>query len=405
MWNTQFVSEVPDKSPKKPRADRGDGSVKQVLTGKHKGKWRARLTYRDKWNRKQEFDRIVGTQREAKQVLKDFKRQLEQGHHTTEREYTLGEWFDWLKDNDWTKELKANTIAYRSMRFERYVRPTLGDMPLSSIRPMAARTFLTEVERRFAAIGEPIGQSTLCSIKSDLVNIINKAIAYEVLDGANPFSVVRVETPELRKGVALTPTQARVAMLRLLVHTQRGEFELWALMMFVLALGTGMRRGELLALAEEQFDFEQGTITVDRAVVVLEKGRQAEDLPKKDKVRTVVLAPTLGKWVKAYLTETKDQRGCSLLFPNAAGKPKMVSQQRKAWHLARKLGKLLPKMVLHDCRLTHNTWIEKLMPEVPTSTRLAHMGHAAGDINSRNYLRELSSATALLRNHLEKLTH
>lgn len=70
----------------------------------------------------------------------------------------------------------------------------------------------------FATIGKP----TFCSIKSDLVNIINKAVAYE-----------------------------------------------------------------------------QGTITVDLAVVVMEKGRQAEELPGKGQGSNCGLAPTHGKLGKA----------------------------------------------------------------------------------------------------------
>lgn len=386
-------------SPRKPRADRGDGSVKQILTGKHKGKWRVRLTYRDKWNRKQDVDKIVATQKEGKALLKQVKKEVEDDKLRGSKDYTLGQWFDWLNANDWQGELKANTISNRVSRFEKYVRPTLGEMPLSAIRPLMAKSFFLELKQI-----PGIGTRTVQLTKSELVNILNKAIAYEVLDGANPFSAFRVETPELRKGVALTPESARISLLRLLSHTNRGEFELWGLMMIALALGTGMRRGELLALTEEQLHLDDGFLIVDRAVTVLDKGQQEIDLPKKNKVRTVVLAPTVCNWIRAYLEATKDARsGSRLLFPNRNGKPKMVSQQRKVWYLARKLAKFPPEMVLHDCRLTHNNWIEKLLPEVPTSTRLDHMGHAAQDVNTRNYTREILPSRDQLRNSLEKL--
>ncbi|HWA81899.1 MAG TPA: hypothetical protein VG820_00590 [Fimbriimonadaceae bacterium] len=111
---------------KRPRADRGDGSVKQVQTGKHKGKWRARLMYRDKWNRRQDVDKILPTQREAKAFLKQFKSDIEKGKENAAG-YTLGEWFEWLRANDWPGTVKESTISYRVFRFEKYARPILGD--------------------------------------------------------------------------------------------------------------------------------------------------------------------------------------------------------------------------------------------------------------------------------------
>jgi len=392
------MSAVTTTKSKKPRADRGDGSIKEILTGKHKGKWRVRLTYRDKWNRTQDVDKIVSTQREGKELLKQVKKDVEADKSIGQAELSLGQWFDWLKENDWVHNVKSNTISYRAMRFENYTRPLLGEMLLTSIRPMTVRSFYTELK------GKKIGANTLQAVKNDLVNVVNKAIAYEVLDGSNPFSVIKVETPPLRKGVALTPHQARFALMRLFIFTRRQEFELWAFMMFVLAICTGLRRGELLALTIPQFDLTAGLLTVDRAVEVQEKGHQEVSLPKKNKVRTVVLAPIVCQWIAAFIQETEEARGASeLLFPSSTGKPFMVSRQRQTWALARKLVRFPKEMTLHDCRLSHNNWIEKLMPSVSESTRLEHMGHAAQGVNRRNYTRELTPAMEDLQKQLQAL--
>lgn len=382
---------------KRQRADRGDGSVKQVQTGKHKGRWRARLTYRDKWNRTQDVDKLLPTQREAKAFLKQFKSDIEKGKENNQG-YTLGEWFDWLKVNDWPDNVKASTISYRVFRFEKYTRPILGDLHISKIRPMMVKDFYKEIERLKA------GANTIAAVKNDLVNMTNKAIAYEIHDGSNPFAIVKVDTPELRAGVALTPAKAKYSLLRMAAAVRRGELEPWPLMFATIALCAGLRRGELLALSEEQFDFAQGLLTVDRAVIVLDKGRQEMGLPKKDKVRSVVLSNHLAKWVQSYIEQTKGERGdCKLLFPSGNSKPIQVRRLRTVWAKACKLAKFPAGMILHDTRLTHNTWIEKLMPQVSDSTRLAHMGHAATGVNLRYYTRELSPAMDELRKGLDEL--
>ncbi len=379
------------------RADKGDGSIKQILTGKHKGKWRARLTFRDQWNRKQEFDRIFLTHRQAKVELKQFIRDVELGKVMGAEGYTLGQWFDWLKANDWPDSIKASTISYRTFRFEKYIRPVLGDAQISMIRPMMVKSFYKELE----AGKEKIRPNALRAVKNDLVNMTNKAIAYEIHDGSNPFAVIKLETLALRAGVALTPDHTKRGLLRMYAASKKGILEPWIVCLSAIALYTGMRRGELLALSKEQFDFEQGLITIDRALIVFDKGRQELGLPKKNKVRSAVLAPTLGTWIQMYL----EQRGGSsdLLFPSQAGTPLQVHRVRLVWEKAKRIAKFPNKMILHDCRLTHNNWIEKLMPNVSDSTRLAHMGHAASGVNLRYYTRELTPAMDELRKGLEIL--
>jgi len=223
----------------------------------------------------------------------------------------------------------------------------------------------------------------------------------EIHDGANPFAVVKVEAPMLRIGVALAPDQAKRGLLRMYAASQRGDLEPWIVCLSAIALYTGLRRGELLALTEEKFDFSQGLITVDQAVIVLDKGRQELGLPKKDKVRSAVLSETLGGWIRHYSEGT--DRGSKLLFPSETGTPLQVRRLRFVWEKAKKIAKFPPEMILHDCRLTHNNWIEKLMPTVSDSTRVAHMGHAATGVNLRYYTRELTPAMDELRKALDDL--
>lgn len=380
---------------RRQRADRGDGSVKQISAGKHKGKWRARLTYRDQWNRKQELDKLFSTQADAKAHLRQFRRDIEAGKAANARGYSLAQWFDWLKENDWPGNIKVSTISYRTFRFEKYTRPILGDALLSMVKPMMARSFYKELEAMNA------GQNTIQAVKNDLVNMYNKAIAYEIHDGANPFAVVKVEAPTLRVGVALAPDQAKRGLLRMYAASQRGDLEPWIVCLSAIALYGGLRRGELLALTDEKFDFAQGLITVDQAVIVLDRGRQELGLPKKDKVRSVVLSKTLGGWIRQYIEQ--QGRDSKLLFPSETGTPLQVRRLRFVWEKAKKIAKFPPEMILHDCRLTHNNWIEKLMPTVSDSTRLAHMGHAATGVNLRYYTRELTPAMDELRKGLDQL--
>lgn len=160
---------------------------------------------------------------------------------------------------------------------------------------MMVKDFYKEIERQNA------GANTIAAVKSDLVNMTNKAIAYEIHDGSSPFAIVKVDTPGLRTGVALTPAQAKFSLLRMAAAVRRGELELWPLMLATIALCAELRRGELLALSEEQFDFAQGLLTVDRAVMSSTKDAKRWDCPRKTRSAQSCYPSNSPKWVQSYI--------------------------------------------------------------------------------------------------------
>lgn len=95
---------------------------------------------------------------------------------------------------------------------------------------------------------------------------------------------------------------------------------------------------EALAPDEPQFDFAQGPITVDCALTVHGDGRQEIGLPKKDKVRSVVMSKQVAAWVQTYL-KNSERNGSTFLFPSETGKPLMVRRLRDHWARARTAAK------------------------------------------------------------------
>ena len=82
------------------------------------------------------------------------------------------------------------------------------------------------------------------------------------------------------------------------------------------------------------------------------------------------------------------------------------------WRRIVKEAGLPAEMEPRDCRLSHNSWIEKFCPKVSLSTRLEHMGHSVNrnnsehkglTVNVRNYTRFLSAGLDILRKELEVL--
>ena len=373
------------------RADNSDGSCKEILTGKLRGKWRVQFVFADDFNRKTRVSRVFPTKTEAKDFLKTLRHGARVEAAKSKRGLTLGEWIDWLAENDWPETLDEKTIANRLGRFNNHVRDHFGKMPLKNINPLVVRAFYKELREK------GVGSPTVHGIKADLVRVFNLAVSpygRVPMTLANPFRLAIQATP-LRNAVAITPDDARKALAsKTLTDKERAM-----LGVFLLA---GLRLSEQMALTREQILFDSSLIAVDRAVKLDKVGGQTVGLPKGGKKRLAVMCPTL----KALLCQiASDLPSYAFLWSaEDANKPRMKKRTYDVWKGILKKTGLPSDMSPHDCRLSHINWIEKLLPEVSATTLKEHVGHASGQtVTEINYTRPLSPAQDILRSGIERL--
>ena len=144
--------------------------------------------------------------------------------------------------------------------------------------------------------------------------------------------------------------------------------------MIFLAMKTGLRFGELIALTWEDFDFEHKRLTVNKSVVLGVCGPT-----KSGKVRYIPLTDS----VCEYFGKIKKKRG--LLFFEEGGR--FIHQKRINYHLERKYEKAeLPKMGWHTLRHTFASHlackgasilaIKELLghSDIKTTMRYSHLG-------------------------------
>ncbi len=123
--------------------------------------------------------------------------------------------------------------------------------------------------------------------------------------------------------------------------------------------------------------------------------------PKGKKVRHVVMCKSLKAILQAF---TDGLSGESCLWPSATeNKPRMKKLVYATWRRIVKEAGLPGEMSPHDCRLSHINLIEKLMPEVSSTTLKEHVGHACSGVTEANYTRPLSAAQQLLASSWERI--
>ena len=388
----------------------GEGSIRKRLSGKLAGKWRVQWSYDDPMtNQLVVIDRTFPTQGQASSFLKELKARVHTGQRIEEanakRGLTLNAWFDELAGNAengfsgrWSEDgMKLQTIAAKVSRYNSNVRRSdLGALPIQQLDVDRARSFFRALKE------DDKSKATMKDLQAVLVKVLNDAIdTYEKFPNLrNPFRKVKLETPEVRDAIVVAPRDAMTAIHNLQMPADRAFLALYFL--------AGLRLSEHMAITSEQVDFAAGVLVVDRAVKLSPTGRQQIGLPKGDKTRLVAMCSTLAELLKPVAT---DRDG--YLFPAESGdRPKMKKVVYSTWKRILKESGLPEDLELRDCRLSHNSWIEKLCPRVSLSTRLEHMGHSVNRSNSehkgltvnvRNYTRFLTEGFDILREELERV--
>ena len=143
---------------------------------------------------------------------------------------------------------------------------------------------------------------------------------------------------------------------------------------YFLAINTGMRRGEILALKWSDLNFKTGELHIERQVYII-KAEVIISAPKtKASIRTVILPPSLLKTLVAY-KKTVDSEW---MFPSPTdnGRPKNPSSVRKRLQLILERAGC-KKVRFHDLRHTFATMaLEHGMDVKTLSATIGHVSSA-----------------------------
>jgi integrase len=277
----------------------------------------------------------------------------------------LGEYLSrWLEDS--VKDTVRNTTYERYEQISRtHIVPMLGSIKLKALSPTHVRGLYKE---------------KLSSLSPRTVRYIHvtlhKALKQAVSDGLIPRNVTEaVKPPQVRREEIrpLTPEQ-----VKLLLDAASGD-RLEAL--YVLAVHTGLRQGELLGLKWDDIDLEAGALQVRRALITARGGPRLAAPKTKGSRRRVSLTGAAAEALKDHLErqlEEIDRAGSlwqenGLVFASETGAP--LDRHNVTLHRFKPLLKRagLPHFRFHDLRHTCATLLltQNVNPKV-VSEMLGH---------------------------------
>jgi integrase len=329
------------------------------------------------------------TREEVAEKLADALSDRNKGLVYDDENVSVGEYFEtWLKGSV-RGSVRQSTFDRYESAIRLHIRPALGRLKLKKLIPAHVRGFYQD---RLDAGLAPASVNKL------------HVILHKALDQAVKWNMVVRNIAKLVKAPRPTPIEIRTLsaeQTRRILETARGH-KLEAL--YVLAVHTGMRQGELLALKWQDMDLENGTICV-RRTLTRSGGRLLVGEPKTKKSRrTIILNEPSARALREHLDRQIDAmqhlgdlyRDHGLVFASEVGtliNPSNL-RRRSFTPLLKQAG--LPQIRFHDLRHTcatllfgkglHPRYVQELLGHANISITLdtySHVIPGMGDYAAR----------------------
>jgi integrase len=170
--------------------------------------------------------------------------------------------------------------------------PVFGCLPIDQIQRRRIKQFI------YDKLNEGLSASSVRNIKSTLSGVLTSAFEDEMIPGNEASGLGKlIKTGDLKKHInPFTKDE-----ILLLLDKAREHFPRYY-PVFLLAVSTGMRLGEVIGLQPGDIDFNGGFIEVKRSIV---RGRV--DTPKNGKSRRVDMSLMLAQVLKDHLVWTKEE--------------------------------------------------------------------------------------------------
>ena len=254
------------------------------------------------------------TRREAQRKLTELQAQVQNGSYVKQSDISLSLWLqEWFEKYKRAK-LKPNTESTYTMLINTLINPYIGNVILKDLSPLRLQEYFNTLSPKYSP-------STLLKIKNLLNPALRAAVENDMLS-KSPMAGVTLPKPIKPSVRALS-----AAEITKLCEAAKGYRLYYAIL---LALETGLRIGELLALTWGDFSASQKSLTINKTLIeVKDKDgktvRHVQHSPKTESSNRVVpLSVGAMEILADHARETgaciKDDKD-KLIFCTKAGSP------------------------------------------------------------------------------------
>jgi integrase len=316
-----------------------------------------------------------GTKRDAEIKLAGLITENSKGQYIDTSKMTVADFIERWK-RDWAEShVSAKTFERYAELLRNHVVAHIGDVQLQKLRAI-------HINELYGALLRGKDRKALAARTVGHVHrVLHRALGHANRWGLVQQNVAALVTPPRVASTEielLTPAQVQTVLERL---EGRSVFPI-----FMLALATGMRRGELLALRWCDVDLDGAVLRVERSLEQTKAGLRFKSPKTRHGRRSITLPPSAVAVLRDHRKAQQELRlqlgvgkvpADALVFPTWDGKPRSPNALTKEWSLAVKAAGV-PAVTLHSLRHTHASHLIAAGHDVLTISR--RLGHGSPTI-------------------------
>lgn len=369
---------------RKTRRANGEGTISLLANGR----WRAEITLPATPNgKRRRKSKTCQSQADAVEALRELHNEQDTGSEEAPEDMTISAWLDArhtiFKAGDWA----ASTVNDRGTLIELHLTPYIGDVLLSKMTAAHVESLLTKWDDN--VVGMRTREKAFRLLKKDVE--VARSRGHLRCD---PFHGI---TPPRSRRTNIDPyTADEMHAILKAAKGDRLEAFWW------LALGTGMRLGEMAAISPRCVDLKSGVLRVERTAKYSKK-RVVLKAPKTERSRrTIELPSKVLAMLKSHAARTMKagKAGGEFFFPDRDGGMLRSENilRRSWWPILKKAN--VPVRKIHQTRHTYAT--VQLLAGVPVHVVSAVLGHASPSITLDIYSHYVKSHQVLAREAMDR---
>jgi integrase len=264
-------------------AEEMKGSIDKYMTkGSSKPHWRYRIYKGKNAAGIKEYDTRAGFEKQAEAQEKMQERIIELRRLSNQpvgpEEIPLGSWLSRWIDSYAVPACQPKTIE-RYRQLAAYISDATADeiasvarMPIAKLKHVQLESALRALLTQKAVRREHISARTLHHVAGVIHVALNEAFRLDLIP-VNPMLKVKLPSFEKKEAVFLTPEQVRAIR-----DVCRGD---WTFTLVELALASGARRGELLALGWPDINWATRTLSITKSLEQTKAGLRVKNTKSK----------------------------------------------------------------------------------------------------------------------------
>ena len=229
--------------------------------------------------RKRIIRRGTGRKQDAEAIMVQILSELRQGSYVEPNRTTVGAWLNtWL--NDYKRiDLRQTTWESYECMARNHIIPAVGALVLQELRPEHLQKLYSD------KLKEGKSSRTVRYIHQVIHGALDQAILNKLISGNNVAKLTILPPLDQKEIRVLTPEEQNIFIKHVINHRMGTAF--------LVLLGTGIRRGEMLGLRWKDVDLESGIMHVRQGIVSVKGGLKVHDPKTKTSKRSFSIPSVL----------------------------------------------------------------------------------------------------------------